>query len=354
MPFRSDSESNARDTATYTEPTASEDDLVEVEQPEDEDGPQDVNPEDEPRKQQKQTKPGEPAYVAPIPKIGSISPISPPAGISAAPATRPPLPEFVGSYLVGKTVDESGDIIDDKTGQVLARAAGDLPSIVGRQVSNNKGDILGDNGEVLGYVEDLYIEKKPIPGTGSFPPLRTLADIMASAKASLMVDHLGNILDANGTVVGKLHDNNNPVHRKEREEQERAKREAEKTTAFKAAASAAAAAAAAAASDEGLASKAANQKKPDPDPNPEPAPGPSQPDGAGTAGKPQQQQPGYQRRTEEERRQNAQAWRKEAPNESPSDIFLDVKSTTEGIQLTIRIPTVFGNGQQVRPNISFS
>jgi len=59
------------------------------------------------------------------------------------------------------------------------------------------------------------------------------------------------------------------------------------------------------------------------------------------------------RRTEEERRQNAEAWRQEQPGESPSDIFLDVKSTVEGIQLTIRIPTVFG-GQQVRPNISFS
>ncbi|RYP75024.1 hypothetical protein DL771_002672 [Monosporascus sp. 5C6A] len=31
---------------------------------------------------------------------------------------------------------------------------------------------------------------------------------------------------------------------------------------------------------------------------------------------------------------------------SPSDIFLDVKSTTDGIQLTIRIPTTFGKQQQ--------
>ncbi|KAL7621816.1 hypothetical protein AAE478_007316 [Parahypoxylon ruwenzoriense] len=31
---------------------------------------------------------------------------------------------------------------------------------------------------------------------------------------------------------------------------------------------------------------------------------------------------------------------------SPSDIFLDVKSTTDGIQLTIRIPTTFGRQQQ--------
>ncbi|KAG4220701.1 hypothetical protein PC116_g30820 [Phytophthora cactorum] len=31
---------------------------------------------------------------------------------------------------------------------------------------------------------------------------------------------------------------------------------------------------------------------------------------------------------------------------SPSDIFLDVKSTTDGIQLTIRIPTTFGRQPQ--------
>lgn len=341
-------ESDAHDPATYSEPTPSEDDIVQVEQPEEEQEGH-VSPEPEPRQQQKQTKPGEPAYVAPIPKIGPISPItpvSPPAaaaGISVSPTNRPPLPKFVGSYLVGKVVDESGDIVDDKTGQVLARAGGDLPSIVGRTVSNNKGDILGDDGELLGYVEDLNIEKKPIPGTGSsprFPPMRTLAEMMGRANASLMVDHLGNILDTNGNVVGKFHDNNNPAHRKEREEQELAKQAAERTPAFQAAA-------------ESAAKAAAQEERKKPEPASASSSQPEPPTSAEGEPEPEPERK-YQRRSEDERRQNAQAWRKEAPGESPSDIFLDVKSTTEGIQLTIRIPTVFGNGQQVRPNISLS
>lgn len=295
----------------------------------DDDSPQ---PEKEPEapKERKVTKPGEPAYVAPIPKIGPISPISPTLGIPVSQTSRPPLPKFVGSFLVGKTVDESGDIVDEKTGQVLARAGGDLPSIVGRRVSNNKGDILGDNGELLGYVADVEIERKgsnagstPSSSPG-WPPMRSLAEMMARSNASLMVDHLGNILDTNGNVVGKFHDNNNPAHRKEREEQQRAKEAADKAAADNAAAAEAA-------------EKAARSEEP-----PKPAPADAE-----DAEREQKRQP----RSDDERRRNAQDWRKEG--ESPSDIFLDVKSTTEGIQLTIRIPTVF-NGTQVRPTVQFS
>ncbi|KAJ4300619.1 hypothetical protein N0V88_003303 [Collariella sp. IMI 366227] len=63
---------------------------------------------------------------------------------SSIPSTdRPSLPAYVGAFLVGKQVDEDGDIVDPATGQVLAHAAGDLPAMVGRTVSNTKGDILG-------------------------------------------------------------------------------------------------------------------------------------------------------------------------------------------------------------------
>ncbi|KAJ4418081.1 hypothetical protein N0V85_001582 [Neurospora sp. IMI 360204] len=111
-----------------------------------------------PKPSRKKTLPGDPAYVAPIDKIrpiGSIPKISSPSnsekgGISVSPSSRPQLPPFIGSYLKGKTVDEYGDIIDPQTGTILAHAGGDLPSIVGRQVSNNQGDILGDEGELLG------------------------------------------------------------------------------------------------------------------------------------------------------------------------------------------------------------
>ncbi|KAM7203832.1 hypothetical protein V8F20_003838 [Naviculisporaceae sp. PSN 640] len=287
------------------------------------------------RPKRKITKPGEPAYVAPIPKIGPIPPvppISPSFGIpvSAAPE-RPKLPPFVGSFLLGKKVDEYGDIVDERTGQVLARAGGDLPSIVGREVSNRQGDILGDNGELLGYVADIEIERKgsgsrTASGSGSpgLPQPRSLFEIMSRSNASLMVDHLGNILDTEGNVVGKFHDNNNPLHRKNKEERE-TKEEPEKKPVP----------AAQEQHEEGDDRTQGNESSKQKQKEPEKQPAPS-------AEEPEQEsessQPRRPRRTEEERRANAQAWRKENPGESPSDIFLDVKSTTEGIQLTIRIP----------------
>lgn len=310
--LRPSSEYRTREAVTHEESSSSADELVEVERDESDD-------EETTQKPELPERTKTPAYVAPIPKIGSIPPISP--GIP----TRPKLPPFVGSFLVGKPVDESGDIVDDKTGQVLARAGGDLPSIVGRRVSNSQGDILGDGGELLGYVADIEIERKGSAASGQSPrsaPPRSLFDIMGRTNSSLMVDHTGNILDSQGNVVGKFHDNNNPLHRKEREEREAAERESR---------------------------PAETQRGEAPPPTP-PRAQPSQEEPRQPAAEPGQSRP---RRTEDERRQNAEAWRKENPGESPSDIFLDVKSTTEGIQLTIRIPTVFG-GQQVRPNISFS
>ncbi|KAK3936760.1 hypothetical protein QBC46DRAFT_23981 [Diplogelasinospora grovesii] len=292
---------------THHEAARSEDDIVEVEREHNSDEDASGEPyataaEDE--QEDLPSRPKSPAYVAPIPKIGSIPSITP--GIQNSP-DRPKLPPIVGNYLVGKTIDEFGDIVDPKTGQVLARAGGDLPEIVGRKVSNAQGDILDDNGELLGYVADLEIKEREKSGSAPKPSPRSLFDIMGRSNSSLMVDHMGNILDSGGNVVGKFHDNNNPLHREAREKEKQQEK------------------------------KAASVEIPVPQPQPQE----------------QQQQPRPPMRTEDERRQNAEAWRKENPGESPSDIFLDVKSTTEGIQLTIRIPTVFG-GQQVRPNISFS
>ncbi|KAL2129670.1 hypothetical protein VTI74DRAFT_7449 [Chaetomium olivicolor] len=219
--------------------------------------------------------------------------------------------------------------------------------MVGRTVSNARGDILGDEGELLGYVAGVEWPRgmRPQPGQSrqGQSPLsphhaapRSLFDLMGRATSSLMVDHQGNILDAEGKVVGRFHDNNNPLHRKEKEEREaREAREArermergEKPE------------------EEKRASPPPTQDREQPQQETSPPGGSSATSGAGEG----QPRP---RRTEEERRANAEAWRKENPNESPSDIFLDVKSTREGIQLTIRIPTVF-NGQQTTPHISFS
>jgi hypothetical protein len=282
-------------------------------------------------------RPRSPAYVAPIPKIGSIEPVSP--GIQVSAPDRPELPAFVGSLLIGKPVDEDGDIVDEETGQVLAHAAGDLPSMMGRRVSNAQGDILGDDGELLGYVVDIEWPRARPPPT-SAP--RSLADLMGRATSSLMVDHAGNILDASGNVVGKFHDNNNPLHRKEKEEKEARERAQPRDP------------------KEVPEKPGDGQQQPPSTPAP---PTPSSPHGQEEKEKDQeksqpQSTPGEEsqrkpRRTEEERKKSAEDWRKENPNESPSDIFLDVKSTREGIQLTIRIPTVF-NGQQTTPHISFS
>ncbi|KAK4233659.1 hypothetical protein C8A03DRAFT_47848 [Achaetomium macrosporum] len=259
-------------------------------------------------------RPRSPAYVAPVPKIGSIPQVSP--GIEISATDRPILPPLIGSLLVGKVVNEDGDIVDENSGQVLARTAGDLPSMVGRKISNARGDILGDNGELLGYVADIEWGLARPPPTAS---PRSLFDVMGRARSSLMVDHLGNILDPSGNIVGKFLDKNNPLHLKEKEEREARERMHE---------------------DE-------PEKPPQPPTHAPPQQQEAQSQSAPSEG---QKRP---RRTEEERRQNAEAWRKENPNESPSDIFLDVKSTREGIQLTIRIPTTF-NGQQSTPHISFS
>ncbi|KAK3398549.1 hypothetical protein B0T20DRAFT_411437 [Sordaria brevicollis] len=305
----------------------------------------------------KKTLPGDPAYVAPIGKIGPIGSIpklssssrsnSEKGGISVSADSRPQLPAFIGSYLKGKPVDEYGDIIDPSTGTILARAGGDLPSIVGRQVSNSQGDILGDEGELLGYVADVEVGKKAAAaaasGAGGPKPMMSLAEVMSRNKAALMVDHEGNILDAQGNVVGKFLDKNNPMHRERQEQEEQKKKGKGKE----------------------------RQKEEDGEDGGIPVPQPQyeeadedEENGDGQEEEEEEeeqpQQPSREqsrppRRTEEERRANAAAWRKENPGESPSDIFLDVKSTTEGIQLTIRIPTVFGsNGQQLKPNISFS
>ncbi|AEO55605.1 hypothetical protein MYCTH_2299606 [Thermothelomyces thermophilus ATCC 42464] len=308
-------------------------------------------------------QPASSAYVAPIPNIGSISPVSP--GIQISPADRPDIPPFVGALLVGKPVDEDGDIVDEKTGQVLAHAAGDLPSMVGRRVANAQGDILGDDGKLLGYVADVeWPRARPPPNAAP----RSLFDIMGRATGSLMVDHAGNILDASGKVVGRFHDNNNPLHRREKEEKE--VRERARTARSKGPRPSG--------EEEQPVSLSEDQRHWSPPPTP-PAPAPPPPLLSPSPHQHQQQhQQQHQceeaqdegeeraesqsqtatgdgqprpRRTEEERRRNAEAWRKENPNESPSDISLDVKSTREGIQLRIRIPTVF-NGQQATPHIS--
>ncbi|CAK7213602.1 hypothetical protein SBRCBS47491_001861 [Sporothrix bragantina] len=208
-----------------------------------------------------------PAHVTPIPKIGRISPVH---GISTH--NRPSFPVSLTSRFTGKVIDEYGDVHEDgPDSALLGRVAGDLPSMVGRTVSTDAGDVLDDDGSLLGYIQDIE----------GYTPSQSLDEYTGGGSSGFRVDADGQILDAAGNVVGRM---NTPAGGKK----------------------------------DGSKSPSPDEKTPEGKPPPV----------------------------------NAESFRQE----SPSDIFLDVKSTTEGIQLTIRIPTVFpGNGQPPRvPKVSFA
>lgn len=277
----------------------------------------------------KKTAMDSPAYVAPIgriPSIPSIKPVSPvapsksPAEESMPKPKKTPVHEMPKDHLVGKTIDEFGDILD-KNGTVLGRVEGDLPSMIGRSISNARGDVLGDDGELLGYVAEVEMGQGEQKSSQEQVPTWSLTEVMQAMAAAgkgpggLRVDPFGNILDGEGNFVGSFHDNvsgfgkknapangeNTPIsHGKEKKSRSRAPK------------------------------NNSTPQKEETETNAEPS-------------------------SQSEPRENAQNHRREDPKESPSDIFLDVKSTTEGIQLTIRIPTVFNSGgQPAQPKIVFS
>lgn len=273
----------------------------------------------------KKTSKDSPAYVAPIgdiPKVIPIDPLEsnphptpPPEGQSSDPPKKLPIYQIPKDHLVGKTIDEFGDILDNE-GAVLGRVEGDLPSMVGRTISNARGDVLGDEGELLGYVAEVETGEGQQQESKQQPPTWDLAEVMKAMAAAgqgpggLRVDPFGNILDAEGNVVGSFHDNKSGFGKKAGE------------------------------GGQGESSKARSR----------PSSSARKPKTAGSGDEAQSS-------SESRPRENAQSHRKE-PEErkpSPSDIFLDVKSTTEGIQLTIRIPTVFNNnGQPAQPKVVFS
>ncbi|KAL2759998.1 hypothetical protein ACRALDRAFT_1060046 [Sodiomyces alcalophilus JCM 7366] len=176
----------------------------------------------------------------------------------------PPNLAQLAEGLEGKYVDEFGNILD-WDGQVLGRAAGDLPSMIGRPVSAT-GEILDEDGQVAGYVAENDAAQHP-SSPPSPQPIQGMGD-------GLKVDHHGNILDASGNVVGHF----DPDH---------------------------------------LARQTGRDSR------------------SRTAG------PSRDARDRNRPRPTA------AP--SPSEIYLDVKSTNDGVQLIIKIPTVFNGGEG--PNI---
>lgn len=274
----------------------------------------------------KKTAEDPPADVPPIAKISripSVQPLDSNPHLTPPPEeqhTKPkkvPIHKAKKDHLVGKTIDEWGDIVDD-SGEVLGRVEGDLPSMIGRQISNARGDVLGDDGGLLGYVAEIGAGKGHPQQPKQEVPTWSLDDVQKAMAAAgkgpggLRVDPFGNILDAEGNSVGSFHDNLSGFGRK--------------SGAFPGGAT------------HVDAEESQPQTKPHStprQPKAKPAPRSEKPEGTAT-----------------ERRDKAQSQRKEENPLNPSDIFLDVKSTAEGIQLTIRIPTVFNGGSQpARPKI---
>ncbi|KAJ4418929.1 hypothetical protein N0V82_005278 [Gnomoniopsis sp. IMI 355080] len=315
----------------YTQPehgSLHEDD-VEVEELSDDDGgqvPEDIEVGKLGGFIKKKTSRDPPADIKPIghiPRIPSVQRLgsnphpTPPPEDDHAKLKKVPIYEAKKDHLVGMTIDEWGDIVDDK-GEVLGRVEGDLPSMIGRKVSNARGDVLGDDGGLLGYVAEIGPGKgHPEPPKQAVPTwsLEDVEKAMAAAgkgPGGLRVDPFGNILDAQGNSVGSFHDNVSGFGRKSGAFPE--------TT------------------PNSDAEESRYQRRPESrpkQPNAKPAPRSEKPEGTAT-----------------ERRDKAQSQRKEENPLNPSDIFLDVKSTTEGIQLTIRIPTVFNSGgSPARPKI---
>lgn len=287
------------------------------EQPEEHLGQEEAGP--SPRLRKKTPK-DSPAYVAPIGKIPNVPSIQP---VRSHPQPTPPpeeekptpktnkAPLHPKKYLIGKRIDEYGDVVDDD-GNVLASVEGDLPSMVGRTISNARGDVLGDDGVLLGYVTE--VESEEGQENAKQVPTWDMGDVMKAMAAAgkgpggLRVDPFGNIYDGEGNVVGSFQDN---------------------------------------VSGFGKRGAAGHAKEGE---------GSSEPDAKAMppkSGKPAGEQANSSSQSAPQK-ENAQSHRKEDPALSPSDIFLDVKSTTEGIQLTIRIPTVFNSaGQPAKPKIVF-
>ncbi|ETS73053.1 hypothetical protein PFICI_15228 [Pestalotiopsis fici W106-1] len=202
------------------------------------------------------------ANISPIPKIQKVNPID---------SQPPPDLARLANGLGGHSIDDVGNIVDN-SGKVLGHATGDLPSMIGKKVADN-GEVYGDSGELIGYVTENF--------TGHPPPTASETNKSSASRdtplpGGLRVDLEGNILDASGNVIGKMHSK------------------------------------------------------------------PGQPTNALAPynGK-EESAPRNETNGEQGQSDNEKPRAKFDEGGIPADIFLDVKSTPDGIQLTIRIPTIF-------------
>lgn len=223
-----------------------------------------------------------------IPKIQPITP--PPSSASHEP------PAVLARGLEGKFVDEFGNVLG-WDGTVLGRAEGDLPSLIGRPVDYD-GRIRDTDGHVAGYVSENF----------SRPPVKELG-------CGLTLDADGSIHDESGAVVGRI----NPGG---------------------ASAAGAGGQRSGGGGEKGRGQEQQQQQKP--------STSQSQPQG-------QSQPPPQAHPTHHETQFNI-PYRSASDHPSPmpaapspSEIYLDVKSTRDGIQLIIKIPTIFNRDSQSQP-----
>ncbi|KAI0477543.1 hypothetical protein GGR56DRAFT_637778 [Xylariaceae sp. FL0804] len=171
--------------------------------------------------------------------------------------------------------------------------------MVGRPVSDD-GEVRGPDGEVVGCVSENFVHP-PSPSPASEEETGEIGErIPADVLGGLRVDREGNILDAAGNHIGRFH------------------------------------------------------QKPGADGSPLAAPPPPFLNGGGGGGG--GSKPEAAASPADNNKGEQQGQKKPKVNAhtggSPSDIFLDVKSTTDGIQLTIRIPTTFQKQPQPQPQHS--
>ncbi|KAK6193039.1 hypothetical protein LQW54_012866 [Pestalotiopsis sp. IQ-011] len=206
------------------------------------------------------------ANISPVPKIQKVNPID---------SQPPPDLARLANGLAGYTVDDVGNVVDE-SGKVLGHATGDLPCMIGKKIADN-GEVYGDNGELIGYVTENFTgHPPPAPDANKSGAGGASASKDTPLPGGLCVDHDGNILDASGNVIGKMHSK------------------------------------------------------------------PTQPANAlGPYNGKAEDAPKTETNGEQDKPEGEKPKAKFEEGGIPADIFLDVKSTPDGIQVTIRIPTIF-------------
>lgn len=105
--------------------------------------------------------------------------------------------------LQGQTVGEDGQIAGDDGAPLGKIVEGDLEDVVGQQV-NEKGEILDDEGDVIGKAEVIAQDAEDKLDDGVPQELKDQLNPNVSILDGRKVNKKGNILDDEGEVIGKL------------------------------------------------------------------------------------------------------------------------------------------------------